>query len=163
MPDPTPLVEPVLRAFRNIYTAVAQRPSVESARVDVSRLRWYPTMFPTYPKEGETRENGVKVIVDTHIVLVNNGPVGTKIAEMYFLVKARRGGFFAELRNWEDRVKEARIAERGDWREFVEFQGFMTGVTELPSDLEGFLVVKPAAQGTYKKKIVLPPAFRMAA
>jgi len=155
------LLSLITRPLRAIYTALTQRPSVESARVDVIRLRWCPTVRPKYPKEGETQENGVKVIVDAYIVLVNHGPVGTKIAEMYFLVKARRGGFSAELTTLVDRVKEARIAGRGDWRASAEFQGFMTGVSELPSRIEGWLVVKPAAQSPHKKKVRLPRAFRI--
>ena len=153
------LLPPLLK---RIYAALTQRPSVESARVDVIRLRWCPTVRPKYPKEGETQESGVKVIADAYIVLVNHGPVGTKIAEMYFLIKARRGGVSAELTTMVDRVKEARVAGRGDWRAGAEFQGFMAGVSELPSRIEGWLVVKSAAQGPYKKKVVLPPAFRIA-
>lgn len=143
--------------FRRVNAALRDKPDVQCVEVTVGQLLYWPCVEPMVPRYGEEQVSGLKVIISAHLVLENNGPIFAKLSDIHLELKVPGHGTL-RLKSWTPEVLEAVVRNKGDWRKWIEFQGFLGGVDALSRDgLQCWLVLKPVGAGWCKAKVAQLP------
>jgi hypothetical protein len=152
------VVAELLRLFRHIWAALANRPQVTG---DTKHLtaQWWPE---SHSLDGERLTSGIKICITCKFTLANDGPVATGIKDVYMeITHGRKNIYRLECYTPESIEEGIRIEPTDVWRsEGVGFSGFIPEIDEPPKSLKCKFVVEAAGQRPFRKNLKLPAIVR---
>jgi hypothetical protein len=137
------------------YLILRNKPKIVCDHIHIQPARYTPDSVPesVYYTIDEAERNGIAIECRVSFLLSNEGPVDTSIKAIYIDVKHSQGKHHHLNARLQEQIE---IGPRKTWpAEWVEFNGTLWGVDDIPGDIEAELVVEPVAQKPVRRKINL--------